>query len=214
MALFGKKEEPSESKQPVSLVDLIGYMKNQGYSDDQVVEYLQREGYKSSQIFEAISQAQLKAETKTPISGPPSVEEMPMPSAPSIPAVPSAPAPLTAPAPEKSFQRERIEELTEAIIEEKWSALLKNVEKIVSWKERTETRVLKLEEQFKNLQNNFDKLHSAILGKVAEYSKNIAEVGTDVKAMNEVFKKVLPTLTENVNELSRLTKKVKAQKKK
>ncbi len=42
-----------------------------------------------------------------------------------------------------------------------------------------------------------------------EYDQNILNVGTEIKVMEKVFQKVLPTLTENVNELSRITKGMK-----
>ena len=50
------------------------------------------------------------------------------------------------------------------------------------------------------------------MSKIADYDKNLLSVGTEIKAM-EVFQKVLPTLTENVGELSRITKEIKIQKK-
>jgi len=63
------------------------------------------------------------------------------------------------------------------------------------------------------MQQSFDKLHQAIIGKIAEYDKNILNVGTEIKAMEKVFQKVLPTFTENVNELSRVTRGLRKPKK-
>ena len=37
------------------------------------------------------------------------------------------------------------------------------------------------------------------------------EVGSELQAMEKVFSKVLPQFVENVNELSRITDKVKTQ---
>ncbi len=202
MALFGKKEVPAKEEKPTSLIDMIIYMKNQGYSDDQIVDYLQGQGYKSSQIFDAMSQAEMKAEQKMPISGPPKLEEPPI-------------APVEKPTPSaEKLDKERIEELAEAIIEEKWNALIKNVEKIVAWKDRTEEKINKLEQQLKDLKDQFDKLHAGVLGQITEYSKGLSEVSTDVKALSEVFKKTLPSFTQNIAELQKITKKLKASKKK
>ena len=47
---------------------------------------------------------------------------------------------------------------------------------------------------------------------MGEYDKNMKEVGTDIKALETVFKKILPSFTENVAELSRITKRVKEQR--
>ncbi len=147
-----------------------------------------------------MAQAGIKAEEKVPISGPPKIEEFPM----------EKPAPVA----EKPVERERVEELAEAIIEEKWSALLKNVEKIAVWKDRTEEKITKLEQQIKDLKDQFDKLHSGVLGKISEYGEGVAEVSTDIKALSEVFKKTLPTFTQNIADLQRITQKLKAPKKK
>jgi len=208
MALFAKKEGAAKQEKS-SLLDMILYMKKQGYTDDQTVDYLQNQGYKNSQIFDAMSQAEIKAGEKIPISGPPSIPEL----APTPAEKPSAPEAMPSGAePQKPVQRERVEELAEAIIEEKWSALTKSVEKIAVWKDRTEERIIKLEQQVKNIKDQFDKLHAGVLGQVSEYSKGLSGVSSDVKALSEVFKKTLPTFTQNLAELERITKKLKGPK--
>ena len=60
---------------------------------------------------------------------------------------------------------------------------------------------------------DLETLHKAIVSKIGEYDKNLLDVGTEIKAMEKVFQKVLPTLTENVSELSRITRQVKLGKK-
>jgi len=206
MALFAKKEGVAKQEKS-SLLDMVLYMKKQGYADDQVVDYLQNQGYKNAQIFDAMSQAGIKAEEKLPISGPPSIPELAPAEKQSVPgAMPSISEP------QKPAQRERVEELAEAIIEEKWSALTKSVDKIAAWKDRTEERIIKLEQQVKNIKDQFDKLHAGVLGQVSEYSKGLSGVSSDVKALSEVFKKTLPTFTQNLAELQRVTKKLKAPK--
>ncbi len=102
--------------------------------------------------------------------------------------------------------RSRIEEVAEAIIDEKWEELLRNLNKISEWKEKTEAKLNKFEQELAEVRASFDKLHKAIIGKIGEYDQNILNVGTEIKAMERVFQKILPTFTENVNELSRITK--------
>ena len=50
-----------------------------------------------------------------------------------------------------------------------------------------------------------------MLEKVGEYDKHIGDVGTEVKALEKVFQKVLPGFIENVSELSRITEEMKRQ---
>ena len=69
-----------------------------------------------------------------------------------------------------------------------------------------------MEQNFQNLKESFSQLQKAVIGKVAEYDKHILDVGTEVKAMEKVFSKVLPVFTENVHELSRITDKIKQEK--
>jgi hypothetical protein len=106
-------------------------------------------------------------------------------------------------------EKTHIEEIAEAIIDEKWAELLKNISQITEWKEKTESNINKLEQELHDLKDSFDKLHKAIIGKIGEYDQNILNVGTEIKAMEKVFQKVLPAFTENVNELSRITKNAK-----
>ena len=211
MALFsfGKKREEQPPAEPYAgtPTELVIQMRQQGLSNNQIVQTLQRQGYSSSQIFDAMSQADIKGiveQAPAPPLGPmPRTQMMQMPQPEQAPALPVMPAP----APETS--RERIEEIAETIIDEKWEELMKNVEKIVTWKDATESRITRIEESIADLKKSFDELHRGILGKISEYDKGIRDVGTNIKAMQEVFKKVLPQFTENVSELGRITKSIK-----
>lgn len=100
------------------------------------------------------------------------------------------------------------EELIEAIIEEKWNELVKDLSAVLEWKSATENTIASMQTQFKDLQNSFDKLHSGVLGKVGEYDKHIMDVAAEIKAMENVFEKVLPAFTENVSKLDRITEDI------
>ena len=101
------------------------------------------------------------------------------------------------------------EEIVEAIIEEKWEALVKDVNKIVTWKNKIETKISEIETKIDNLKENFSDLNKAVLARVGDYDRHIMDVGSDLKAMEKVFSKVLPEFTHNINELSRITKNIK-----
>ena len=108
-----------------------------------------------------------------------------------------------------SFETQRIEELAEAIIDEKWNEIVRSINKIVDWKERVETRLTKLEQQVDDMNKSFDTLHQGVLGKISDYDRNLTNVGAEIKAMDKVFQKVLPSLTESVGELGRITATMK-----
>ena len=105
------------------------------------------------------------------------------------------------------------EELIEAIIDEKWNSLVKDISKIIDWKTAAEGRLSAMEQEVKDLKDSFDKLHKAVVGKVGEYDQHILDLGAELKAMEKVFAKVLPVFTENVSSLTRITDDLKSLKK-
>lgn len=228
MDLFGKKAPEGTP------TDRVFQLKQQGASNDQIIQSLKSEGYNSSSIYDAISQAEIRGAVGPGAGAIPDAEqdsqfndqyqEQPMPPA-EEPFMPSQqqnfnqqPNDFQRPFQQRAQQFdagagiERIEETVESIIDEKWEELMKSVDKIIAWKEAAETKMTKLEQQMNDLKDNFEQLHSGVLAKIGEYDKGIRDVGADIKAMDAVFKKVLPTFTDNINELSRLTKKMKPGK--
>jgi DNA-binding transcriptional MerR regulator len=182
-------------------VDQVKALRARGFDNNQIVQALQRNGYTSTQIFDALNQADLAA------GNPPMAEEPYQQQSYSPPGMPG-------PAPPQAYAQgggggdvsaEEIEELVESIVEEKWAELSKDIQKLVEWKNDTESKLIKLDQRLESIKDDFDKLHQAIIGKIGEYDKNILAVGAEIKAMEKVFSKVLPVFTENVNELSRIT---------
>lgn len=155
-------------------------MQQKGLSNNQIIQTLQRDGYSTSQVFDALNQSNLQ------------------------PAAPAMQPPMTAPP-----QSASNEELIEAIINEKWNDLMKDINRIIAWKDAMSDQLSKMEQKIESLKDQYDKLHEAVIGKIGEYDKNILQVGAEVKAMEKVFSKVLPVFTENVGELSRIADKLK-----
>ena len=104
---------------------------------------------------------------------------------------------------------DEIEELVESVVEEKWRTLIENFGDIGTWRERTRTDVLSLKQELIRLENRFDNLQRAIIGKIKDYDENIMEVGSEIKALGKVFEKILDPLTTNIKELDRITKQLK-----
>ena len=241
-------------------INEIIQMRQQGISNNQVIQNMQRNGYSNTQIFDAMNQVDTKVavEGLQPVTNSPppmsagqdlfSQPPMEQEQQSSFPAVQQTNEPSSqvfsddnaqtmqfdSSSPSDSFQttnvaqeqpREtvqdifqdnqvKIEELVETIIEEKWEELLRDVNKIINWKNKVESRVSEIEMRIDHLKESFSDLQKAIVGKVGEYDKHIMEVGSEIKAMERVFSKVLPTFTENVNELNNITRKIKEGEKK
>jgi len=189
-------------------VQQVMNMRQQGLSNNQITQNLQRDGFKTHEIFDAMNQADLKTGV-----GPAPMENAPPPQNPMQPPQGPPQMPPNMPPPMEvtdvggtlNPMDERIEEVAEAIIDEKWSDLLDSVKKIIDWKESTTQRIDKIEQKFVDLKTEFDKLHSSILDRIGQYDSNMTDIGSEIKALEKVFQKILPTLTENVNELSRIS---------
>ena len=78
MALFGlgkKPTQPAAASAPAEGVptELVIQMRQQGMSNDQIIQNLQTQGYSSSQIFDAMSQADIRGAVEAgPATGAPS----------------------------------------------------------------------------------------------------------------------------------------------
>jgi hypothetical protein len=208
MSLFGKKKnavpeapigEMPQQNMSSPVAGLVMNMKQQGMSNNQVIQELQRQGYNSQQIFDAINMAEPTNMPAGPIEGFPQQQEVMQQQEPMQ--MPQQSSPRLG-----DDSRERIEEMAEAIIDEKWEELVKSINKIIEWKGKIEGNIGRVEQEIRDLKDNFNQLHSSIIGKINEYDQNIVNVGTEVKAMSQVFEKVLPTFTENVSELRRIVK--------
>jgi len=164
-------------------------------------------------------------ETEASITGPQNLDELPDIGSGSQPQAGGMPMPesgfteepeeasfRTAPSP-KGYEAKTVsadvEEISEAIIEEKWQDLMKDLNKLLDWKDKLEQRVGVLEQRFTDMKSGFDNLQKGIVEKVGDYDKSVKDVGSEMKALEQVFQKIIPTLTENVNELSRITKGMK-----
>jgi hypothetical protein len=223
MAMFNFSKN-SDSRTPSSSTptDEVLRMRSGGLTNNQIVQTLQRDGYKSHQIFDAMNQADMRmnSPSQPDVSG----EDYGMPEDNQAPPLGPggqgsyppqyAQEPEQAPSPQEESQNsypdsDRIEEIAEAIIDEKWEDLTKNISKIIEWKAAVEARINSMERNIDAIKTEFMDLRKGILDKVGEYDENISHVGTQLTAMEQVFQKVLPTFTENVNELSRISRNLK-----
>src|SRR5574341_864342 len=177
---------PMPSEVPISQV---ASMQTQGLTNNQIIQALMRQGFQPTQIYDALAQAEARK----------SIEPMEVPG--EMPPRTEVKAPTH---PES-------EAVVEQIIDEKWQELQKDLAKINEWKDLVASRVDKMEQSMMDVKSDLDSLHKAIVARIGEYDKTLLDVGTEIKAMEKVFQKVLPELTGNIQELSRITKNVKGK---
>ncbi|MBL7055653.1 hypothetical protein ISS07_01950 [Candidatus Woesearchaeota archaeon] len=206
---FGKKENKKERGAPGNPVDMIMSMKQRGLDDNSIIGELEKQGYNSSQIFDAMNQGNVQGSAPGPMPDPGMPSQDNFPPSQDMPFDNMPPPPQHAPPPEPqepSISKDQIEEIAEAIIDEKWKEFEEDVQKIIDWKNQTEVRITQFQQHLEDLSNNVNSLHKNLVNKIDDYDGNIKNVGVEIKAMEKVFQKVLPSLTENVNKLERLSK--------
>ncbi len=186
-------------------------LKAAGLRDSEVRRQMLSEGY-SSQDLLAYLQTQQFAPTPGPTSMPlPTMQGMPM-------ALPPPPPPPHYEPDRKedviTLLTEDIQEISEAIIAEKWGQAKKEIEDVIRWREDAESRMAGMQDQLKALEAKMDSLEKAIFGKVEEYSHGISDVNAELKAMQRVFTTVMPTFTANIKELQNLVEGTKEKKRK
>lgn len=192
-----KKDEPAQPKSPP--VDQVIQMKQQGLSDNQIIQTLQRAGYDPQMIFDAMNQSEIKGA----VEGPQEMETMPQMEPTQQQEYPQM---------QQAPRTEEIEEIAEAIIDEKWTELMQSVGKIVEWKETINSKFAELQQRIESVENNVKQINASVLERVGDYDKKMTDVGTELKAMSKVFQKILPGFMENVSELSRITENLKDKK--
>lgn len=196
--LFKKKKGDEVMPPPVSSalpVSQVSSLKSQGYPNDQIIDYLKTQGFSPAQIYDAI--AQVESSTPAEPYSPPVHDEIPEP-------------PSQRPSPQMSV--DRTEEIVESMIEEKWAGVSKELSKFKDWQDLANSRLDKFEQGLSDMRADVESLHKAIVSKISDYDKSLMDVGTEIKAMEQVFSKVLPDLTESVSKLSQMSKKPEVKK--
>ena len=114
-----------------------------------------------------------------------------------------------APMPSSRSNYNVIEEIAESIVKEKWEDLISGIGDIRLWKEKVDSDISGVKQEILRTQHRLENLQKAVIGKISEYQGSMSEVGSDIKALEKVFGKILGPLTTNIKELDRITKKLK-----
>tara|TARA_Y100000310_G_scaffold202483_1_gene202672 strand:+ start:9546 stop:10208 length:663 start_codon:yes stop_codon:yes gene_type:complete len=207
-------------------------LKQQGVVNSEIIEQLKNKGFSYEQISDALTQAEMKSQVEGAPPAPsagneqdnmqpsmmnapiePPMQQVIQPEPMSRP-LPQFSRPMAAPtmmAPMASSREtdERIEEIAESIINEKWQKMVEDVGDMNVWKEKVRTNIASMKQEILRVENRFESLQKVIVSKVNDYDKNISDVGSEIKALEKLLQKIIEPLTNNVNELSRITDRLK-----
>ena len=168
-------------------VDDILSMRDKGYDNNKIIQELQTQGYDSSAIFDALNRADMEAM---------SADEDDMSMSFSDDASPSGNEPTD-------------EELIEEVIQEKWNDLVDDLKQIATWKADVDSRMDELTGRIDSLQSQMGDVQDSLTKKLEDYDSTMKDVGTDVKAMEDVFSDVLPGFKETVTQLQNVVETLK-----
>ena len=198
-------------------------LKKQGLSGNAIRKYLEQQGYSEQIISEALSQVDIKEgvtpsgmtmqtsmmdtediPVPTPTAEEP--EEISMPEQ-RMPRQPMASQQVTAPQPSSNV--EQIHELIESVIDERWQQVVSNIGDISIWRAKINDDIMSIKQEILRVEDRFENLQKAVLGKVTEYGQSMIDVNSELKALEDVFGKIIEPLSTNIKELSRITSDLK-----
>ncbi len=188
MGLFSKpKNDYPQPSFPQPPVERAMGLQQQGFDNQQSMEALQRDGYNSAQSIDAMNQSQPvgpEPYPQTPYEQPPQYQQ-------------------------QSYGNSTMEQVAESIAQEKFDDASKELQKVREEQAVMSAKLEQFEHLVADLKEDVKNLHQALVGKIGDYDKTLLDVGTDIKAMEKVFTKMLPELSSNIQDLDRITKRVK-----
>ncbi len=223
---------------PISeVLDLI----KKGLSNEEITKQLEAKGFNLQQISDAINQAKIKegvegnmpeqnmqeqqaqqqsAEQEIPLpQGTPEGQNQVQGVTEVQGGMPMQQQDQYQPAPQQAYPQQGqsygdMQALVEQIIEEKWQAMMKDVGDIRVFKSRVGDDMESVKQELMRTQKRLEDLQVAVMGKVKDYNDGVVKIGSDMKALEQVFTKIMEPLTLNVKELGRITESLKHKKKK
>lgn len=220
------------------IIEKISQMQKQGISNEEIVKKLQEEGISPKEISEALDQSKVKSavesgeEMQPSVMGAPTSEFAPMPyessfqegQAPASMEMPEQGA-LTQeayPYPVSTQQYQEYEyaradtettaEIAEQIVAEKMQKTDKQMSEIAAFKTETIGKMSSIDERLRRMESIIDRIQASIIGKIGEYGRNISDLKDEILATQDSFSKILNPLTENIEELRKLTKSEQVKK--
>ena len=206
--------------------DALGMLKK-GFKREEITRSLEAKGYGLQQIADAINQAEIKQGVEGNMP-PQEMQEsvmdqnidIPLPekagseqqqAPPSQAHYSSYQTPSYA-MPQAAINYDEVQALVEQIVEEKWKELMRSVGDIHLFKARVGDDMEAVKQELLRTQKRLEDLQVAVLGKVKEYNDSVLGIGNDMKALEQVFSKIMEPLVTNVKELSKITEDLKQKK--
>mgnify|MGYP001596338114 CR=1 FL=1 len=208
----------------VNLGSIIKGMKEKGMDNSTIIDELKNRGHSSRDIYDSLDKdnEQYSSDLEPPSPGEKKQSFSTLPSSQSMDEEEQEwnnkendqmmGPPMSDNTPQQIPQRqniEQIEEIAEAIVEEKLQEFSSTIGDINVWKERVNSEISAIKQEVIRIRNQLENLQIGMLGKVEGYNKSVLTMSSEMKALSKVMEKIIEPLSMNVKELSRITEKLK-----
>ena len=113
---------------------------------------------------------------------------------------------------QSSMSNDQMQQVIEAVVEEKWEDLISKVGDLNLWKESVNNDLEAVKQEILRTQERLSNLQNIMVGKVGDYSKNINDISTEMKALEQVMQRILQPLVMNIKDLNKVTQELKSHK--
>jgi hypothetical protein len=197
----------------MGILEQIMQLKNQGVSDEEIINTLQQQGISPNEIMTALNQAEIKNAVTAGELPPAEIPKLPkIEEEPYIPTptqkTPPQPTPETyypaeeyySPETNAKYQTESntdiIIDIAEQVHSEKIRDTKKKIDSLTEFKTISQTKINNLEERLKKIETIIDKLQITIIEKIGSYGQNINNIKNEMTMIQESFSKIVKPLTE------------------
>ena len=105
------------------------------------------------------------------------------------------------------------EELVESIVNERLKDFSTKLDNLENFRTNTKEDIQEMRDTLADVKEKYIALQEESSVRLEEYSKELENVGAQIKAMQKVLQKVFPAIAENVHELSQIVQDLKGVKK-
>ncbi|GEM_PF-3890071 len=175
-------------------------LKNEEKTDNQIFSLMQEEGFSVSEINDAINHATIKEAMS---QAPQTTNDIPVQSNYQVSSSEYS-------VPEEnyySYQNTSVEtttEIIEQIIAKKIREISNELNNIKKQNVYLEKEIENLKERLKRIEDNFDYLQRALIGKISEFESNTKLIQKDLDNIHGTMSKLMNPLIDNYNETKKL----------
>jgi DNA-binding transcriptional MerR regulator len=226
----------------MATLERVMQMREQGLSENQIVQTLRQEGIAPKEIEESLSQSKIKyalnEEQPTmenqeqgmgydqgfskssfqgdgaPVPLPEEYAEMQQGQPPTQEYYPDyqPQGNYQEYQPPQPFDIETINEMVEQAIEEKNESLKKQVSSFTRFKEDSSIEMSKISQRLQKIEDTISELQTAILRKIGEYGNDIHSIAREMQETQNTFSKIVDPLTDSIRDLREISDSISPNK--